>query len=200
MAERRQFIRFATTAEQQQFTGLEGEITVDLQAKALVMHDGVTPGGHPAGTQSDLATKESLANKVNVIDGSADNKKYPSAIAVYDYAAKKDLSNVAQAYTQLQATSGNINLAVNQVYKLSINDATNFVLPSEVDTTKFNQIVLLLTVTGTPTVNWDTDEFYNGVAPTIETGEYVVFIDYSLSLSKWVVGALPYSQVVVEQS
>lgn len=42
--------RRGTTAEHAAFTGLAGEVTVDTSKQALVVHDGSTPGGHPAAT------------------------------------------------------------------------------------------------------------------------------------------------------
>jgi hypothetical protein len=39
--------RRGTTAEHATFTGAQGEVTVDITKKTLVVHDGVTPGGHP---------------------------------------------------------------------------------------------------------------------------------------------------------
>ena len=40
-------IRRGTTAQHATFTGAEGEVTFDTTKKALVLHDGVTPGGKP---------------------------------------------------------------------------------------------------------------------------------------------------------
>ena len=38
--------RRGTTSEHGNFTGAEGEITVDTTLDTLVVHDGTTPGGH----------------------------------------------------------------------------------------------------------------------------------------------------------
>ena len=40
-------LRKGTTAETSTFTGAEGEVTVDTTKNTLVVHDGVTAGGHP---------------------------------------------------------------------------------------------------------------------------------------------------------
>lgn len=40
-------LRRGTTAETSTFTGAAGEVTVDTTKKTLVVHDGVTAGGHP---------------------------------------------------------------------------------------------------------------------------------------------------------
>jgi hypothetical protein len=39
--------RRGTTADHQNFTGAEAEITIDIDKWIPVIHDGVTPGGHP---------------------------------------------------------------------------------------------------------------------------------------------------------
>jgi hypothetical protein len=40
-------LRRGTTAQHTTFTGADGEVTFDTTKKALVLHDGVTPGGKP---------------------------------------------------------------------------------------------------------------------------------------------------------
>ena len=40
-------LRRGTTAETSTFTGAVGEVTVDTTKNTLVVHDGVTAGGHP---------------------------------------------------------------------------------------------------------------------------------------------------------
>lgn len=44
--------RRGTTAEHATFTGAVGELTVDLNKKTVVVHDGVTPGGNPLPTKT----------------------------------------------------------------------------------------------------------------------------------------------------
>lgn len=51
--------RRGTTAENDAFTGAEGEITVDLTKKTLRVHDGSTQGG------TELAKTEDLTEKTN---------------------------------------------------------------------------------------------------------------------------------------
>jgi len=47
--------RGGTTAEHANFTGLSREITVDTDKNTVVVHDGVTAGGHPLATAAQLA-------------------------------------------------------------------------------------------------------------------------------------------------
>jgi len=49
-------LRRGTTVEHKTFVGAEGEITVDTDLKRLVVHDGVTPGGHYIAAHSDIKT------------------------------------------------------------------------------------------------------------------------------------------------
>ncbi|MCX7817536.1 MAG: hypothetical protein N2317_08545 [Syntrophales bacterium] len=55
-------IRKGNTAQHATFTGANGEITVDVDKKTLVVHDGVTPGGSPLATQKQLDQSISSVN------------------------------------------------------------------------------------------------------------------------------------------
>ena len=48
-------LRRGTTADHANFTGADGEVTYDTDKKLLVLHDGVTPGGHPMAPSLVLA-------------------------------------------------------------------------------------------------------------------------------------------------
>lgn len=45
-------LRRGTTAEHNNFTGAEAEITFDTDKKSIIMHDGVTQGGFEVAKQS----------------------------------------------------------------------------------------------------------------------------------------------------
>lgn len=49
--------RDGTTAETAVFTGAISEITVDTDKKVVVVHDGVTPGGHPGTSEAAVTLK-----------------------------------------------------------------------------------------------------------------------------------------------
>lgn len=94
MTERRQFVGHSSTAEAAQFTGRSREITVDMQAETLRVHDGITPGGYPlmradmanldpAVLNGKLSVFERLANKVTTITQFVTNTAYPTALAVW---------------------------------------------------------------------------------------------------------------------
>lgn len=57
--------RRGTTAEHATFVGAVGELTVDLNKKTVVVHDGVTPGGNPLPT----GTAPAFIGGVSVDDG-----------------------------------------------------------------------------------------------------------------------------------
>lgn len=46
--------RRGTTANHASFTGLQGELTVDTTKNTVVVHDGITAGGHPLAKASQL--------------------------------------------------------------------------------------------------------------------------------------------------
>jgi hypothetical protein len=54
--------RRGTTADHTTFTGAEGEITVNITDNTLVVHDGVTVGGHPITPGADGAAGVSAAS------------------------------------------------------------------------------------------------------------------------------------------
>lgn len=117
------------------------------------------------------------------------------------YSAKKYAQDAAQAaasavaavnipITSLPSESGNISLQSNTVYKLNINGATTFAPQTPADTTIHNQIKVFLSVSGTPTIDWGTSNYFNKTAIEIEEGNYVVYFDYDPNLSAWTVGAM----------
>ena len=78
--------RRGTTAQHAGFTGLNGEITIDTDKKAVVTHDGVTAGGFPGGgfkpagseapvrsTESKMLEFPSLVDQGGVGDGTTNN-------------------------------------------------------------------------------------------------------------------------------
>lgn len=54
--------RRGTTAEHSTFTGGAGEVTVDTDKNTVVVHDGVTAGGHPLAKAAELLSSDSVGN------------------------------------------------------------------------------------------------------------------------------------------
>lgn len=104
--------------------------------------------------------------------------------AIAEVAAQKQpLVNIAD-------TSGSISLVVNNIYTMSINGNTTFTLPTEVNTSYFNQIKVMAKIVGTPVITWGTSYFVNKTAPELEEGVYDLYFDYDNHLAGWVVGAI----------
>src|SRR6185436_8506734 len=63
-------VRRGTTTQHASFTGADGELTVDTNKRALVLHDGVTPGGkvlETSGRRLFSATSNSLNTGTTVV-------------------------------------------------------------------------------------------------------------------------------------
>lgn len=103
--------RRGTTAQNQNFTGASGEISIDTSKKTLVVHDGTTPGGHPLApnTAFDVANA-AFASANNVAPQVAPS--FDTANAAF---GKANAANVlayntgigANAYADVVGTSAN---------------------------------------------------------------------------------------------
>ena len=67
--------RRGTTEEHKYFRGAVGELTVDTDKNTVVVHDGITYGGHPLVTQRDLIEFLGKEYFINLNDLSEDLKK-----------------------------------------------------------------------------------------------------------------------------
>lgn len=70
--------RRGTADEHKNFTGAEGEITVDLTNKTLRVHDGVTAGGTMLARQSTLDAADYVVASYRAPDGNVWWRKYKS--------------------------------------------------------------------------------------------------------------------------
>ena len=70
-----------TTAAHETFTGLARELTVDTDKNTVVVHDGVTAGGHP------LATEAAIDENFELLSASTNSTfksgKYPAVLLAY---------------------------------------------------------------------------------------------------------------------
>ena len=119
------------------------------------------------------------------VDNTADANKPVST------AQKSYVDNFQPAITALSQTSGTVALTVNKIYSMTVSGATTFTLPTPGNVNVFNQIKVMMKVTGTPTINWGTTRFFNKATPEIEAGNYDVYFDYDNLLGAWVAGAMP---------
>lgn len=99
MTERRQFVGHTSTAEADQFTGLSREITVDMQAETLRVHDGNTPGGFPL-MRADMAnlSESTLNSKLSVFQQAS----YRTGV-INEYSTEFQYPNAKAVYQQLKA-------------------------------------------------------------------------------------------------
>ena len=118
------------------------------------------------------------------VDNTADANKPVST------AQKSYVDNFQPAITALSQTSGTVALTVNKIYSMTVSGATTFTLPTPGNVNVFNQIKVMMKVTGTPTINWGTTWFFNKATPEIEAGNYDVYFDYDNLLGAWVCGVL----------
>ena len=100
------------------------------------------------------------------------------------------VTSYQQPIATISETSGTINLETTKIYQMEVTDTVGFVLPSVVGAYVFNQIKVMMKVTGTPTIDWGTANFFNKTTPEIEEGSYDVYFDYDNLLGAWVCGVM----------
>lgn len=135
--------RRGTTAENDAFTGAEGEIVVDTQKHTLRVHDGETQGGFEMATQADLDNKADtsyidglLATKADTDLGNIPtNYDYvvesqePTAENGYTWYRKYKSGWIEQGGIKLQNTSSKQDLSL----PIEMNGQTYSVLTSVMD-------------------------------------------------------------------
>lgn len=100
------------------------------------------------------------------------------------------IANYQQPVEVITETSGTITLQSTKIYQMQITDAVSFVLPSEISVDYFNQIKVMAQITGAPTIDWGTVQFFNKAIPEIEEGNYDIYFDYDNLLNAWICGAI----------
>jgi len=115
-------IRRGSSLDHQQFTGAEGEITVDITLDTLRVHDGVTVGGYPLLNtikNAEVTADEFKANKILYKNSYASLSAFPSAVTypgMLAYAQLEDKAYISNGTTWTSFTQP--------------NDLTNFVVSS----------------------------------------------------------------------
>ena len=90
--------RRGTTAQNDAFTGAEGEIVVDTQKHTLRVHDGKTQGGFEMATQADLDNKADTSYIDGLLATKADTD-LGNIPTNYDYVVESQLPTAGNGYT-----------------------------------------------------------------------------------------------------
>lgn len=159
--------------------------TIGDEEEASVVSAGETGVANikAAETTGVANVNQATNNGITQINGMVSNLATKTEVAT-------NIANYQASVNVLTATSGSISLEVNKVYTLSVTNATTFVLPTPSNTDVFNQIKVMMSVTGAPTIDWGTIYFFNKTTPEIETGSYDVYFDYDNLLGAWVCGVM----------
>lgn len=91
------------------------------------------------------------------------------------------------AYNINTLTGTTVNLSADTVNTIAISNDTTFVLPTPTDN-KFHQILVIATITGTPTITLGTTHYFNASEPVINAGIYNII--YEHDGSNWYAGAI----------
>lgn len=175
---------------------VEGKKINQLEVLNVVSNETVLPSVYVNGT-----TVDDTAKKVSVSQLSDKVQENISPLL----AAKQDaltagenitiLNNVisatvgTQSITTISSTSGTIALEPNKVYKAFLNGNTTFTLPTIADNTKFNQIMMQLTIDSSYTIDLGTTH-YMGEESVLLAGMYNVYYEYDSFNELWFVGIL----------
>jgi hypothetical protein len=120
-------LRRGSTAQTAVFTGALSEVTVDTDQNTLVVHDGVTPGGHYIATQNFAnAAFNAVYSLASGAYGEA-NSAYSLASGAYGE-ANSAYSLAQSAYNQANTRSSSNNIT-NGVYSVQIYNNGLIILP-----------------------------------------------------------------------
>ena len=157
--------RRGTTAQNDAFTGAEGEIVVDTQKHTLRVHDGKTQGGFEMATQADLNNKADTSYIDGLLATKADTD-LGNIPTNYDYVVESQLPTAGNGYTwyrkyksgwveqggiKLQNTDSKQDLSL----PIEMNGPTYSVLTSVMDD-NLNNFVFCVKVTDKTTTGFKT--------------------------------------------
>ena len=134
---------------------------------------------------AEQAVIVSVASGVKDVAVSEINSTKDTAVNTVEQAGAA-ISSYQFPIVAISETSGNVSVETNTIYQISIEDAITFILPTDINTNVFNQIKVMMRVTGTPAIDWGTIYFSNKATPEIEEGSYDVYFDYDNLLGGWV--------------
>ena len=132
--------RRGTTAENDAFTGAEGEITVDLTKKELRVHDGTKQGGYRCARIDDNgninAPNNLISNKnISVINGSVERGVAPSADTFKDIRYQDKNGKWLAGFEHAVHTdkTSEISMIISDMVNDTGNIAGNIILAQKLD-------------------------------------------------------------------
>lgn len=159
----------------------KAEVTQGLAGKANISH---------THTVSQITDMPKVVLSVNGQAPNADGNISPSQTGCLPLTGGTLTGGVEHSILNISKTSGNVTLTANRIHKMNISGATTFSLPAG-NASVFTQIKVMVNVTGTPSINWGTDRFFNKKVPSIAEGQYDFYFDYDPTANAWVAGAVP---------
>lgn len=119
-------LRRGTTVETSTFTGAVGEVTVDTTKRTLVIHDGVTAGGHPLMNETSFGVGN---ERLDVTASRVLNTTYTNtsnALKMVNIKVKLSLSGTSASLFEGASEICFVNLSGNDSQTLTL---TGIILP-----------------------------------------------------------------------
>lgn len=150
-----------TTAQHATYTGLPGELTVDTDKNVVVVHDGVTAGGHPMASSAIFSGTDPGQVPAST---SKETGKVLRSDGMWNNTSLDPISEKAQA---LGNTTGNkaINVSNGAYITCKVTGNTTFSFTG-VPQTGATVVVMQLTNGGAYTITWPSSiKWSGGTAP-----------------------------------
>ena len=118
--------RRGTTSQHADFTGAEGEITIDLDKDTVVVHDGTVAGGYPLAREdmSNILNRIGVT-QLNLSEGTDGQVMQTNGAGSLSFTSSPDIS-LSVVGGDMTGTVGNIQIAENSVGipELDVSDGT----------------------------------------------------------------------------
>lgn len=176
---------------------IEGKKINELDSLTTVTGDTVLPVVYVSGqTISETAQKVSISQISNKVQNDlSDTLALKQDKLTAGTGIEISNTNVITATGSVQnietvsSSSGTIALETNKVYKINLTGNTIFTLPSTVDNTIFNQILIQLNISSDINLNLGTTKYFNE-EPEISQGYCDLIYEYDSIQEAWVVGLI----------
>lgn len=93
--------------------------------------------------------------------------------------------------SEVTSMTGTVSLVTNKMYSAKQTGNIVFTLPTEVDRTIFNQIIVQLDINSTYTIDFGTEYYASNEAPDVTAGgDYNIKFEYNNLKKKWIVNVV----------